>query len=138
MDIQTFTIHHLVKHEDLNHHGTLYAGRTAEWFVEAGFIAASSLLTPDSTVCLQIHGMTFSRPVHLGEVARFQSRVVFSGRSKLVSYIKMDTAGGLVVEGFITFIHVDANGKVLPHGIVIEPETEEEKDLYQRAEKLFQ
>ena len=28
----------LVKSEDLNHHGTLFAGRTAEWFVESGFI----------------------------------------------------------------------------------------------------
>jgi len=28
----------LVKSEDLNHHGTLFAGRTAEWFVESGRI----------------------------------------------------------------------------------------------------
>lgn len=137
MKSEIYTIHHLIMHQDLNHHGTLYAGRTAEWFVEAGFIAASSLLTPASTVCLQIHGMTFSRPVHLGEIARFQSRVVYSGRSKLVSYIKMETGGELVVEGFITFIHVDAEGKVLAHGINIVPETEEELALYQRAEKLF-
>jgi acyl-CoA hydrolase len=132
-----FTTHHLVKQEDINHHGTLYAGRSAEWFVESGFIAASSLLTPASTVCLHIHGMTFSRPVHPGQIACFQSQVVFSGRSKLVSYIRMETEGELVVEGFITFIHVDENGKVLPHGITIVPETDEEKELYQRAENLF-
>ncbi|MCE5207516.1 MAG: acyl-CoA thioesterase [Chloroflexi bacterium] len=137
MKSEIYTIHRLVKHEDLNHHGTLYAGRTAEWFVEAGFIAASSLLTPASTVCLQIHGMTFSRPVHLGEIAFFQSRVVYSGRSKLVSYVNMKAAGELVVEGFITFVHVDAEGKVLPHEINIIPETEEELALYQRAENLF-
>ncbi|NTU75550.1 MAG: acyl-CoA thioesterase, partial [Anaerolineaceae bacterium] len=41
MDIQTCVTQHLVKSEDLNHHGTLYAGRTAEWFVESGFIAAA-------------------------------------------------------------------------------------------------
>lgn len=137
MKSEIFTMHHLVKHEDLNHHGTLYAGRTAEWFVEAGFIAASSLLTPESTVCLQIHGMTFSRPVRLGEVARFTSRVVLSGRSKLVSYVKMDSSNELVVEGFITFVHVDANGKVLPHNISITLESEEELALQRRAEALF-
>ncbi len=135
---EIYTMYHLVKHEDLNHHGTLYAGRSAEWFVEAGFIAASSLLTPDSTVCLQIHGMTFSRPVHLGEIAHFHSRVVLSGKSKLVSYIKMEVNRELVVEGFITFIHVNASGQVKPHGITIVLENEEERILHDRAEKLFQ
>ena len=37
-------IHHLVKGEDLNHHRTLFAGRGAEWLVEAGFIAAADML----------------------------------------------------------------------------------------------
>jgi hypothetical protein len=32
----------LVKSEDLNHHGTLFAGRTAEWFVESGFLPVFS------------------------------------------------------------------------------------------------
>ena len=31
-----YKTYHLVKSEDLNHHGTLYAGRNAEWFVESG------------------------------------------------------------------------------------------------------
>jgi acyl-CoA hydrolase len=137
MSNKVYSVYHLIKHEDLNHHGTLYAGRTAEWFVEAGFIAASSLLTPASTVCLQIHGMTFSRPVHLGEIACFFSQVVFSGRSKLVSYIKMQVGDELVVEGFVTFVHVDPEGKVQAHGINIIPETEEEKQLCQRAQDLF-
>jgi acyl-CoA hydrolase len=45
----------LVKSEDLNHHGTLFAGRTAEWFVESGFIAAARLINPQNIVCLKIH-----------------------------------------------------------------------------------
>ena len=32
----------LIKSEDLNHHGTLFAGRCAEWFVESGFIAVAA------------------------------------------------------------------------------------------------
>ena len=43
---ETVVTSRLVKSEDLNHHGTLFAGRTAEWFVESGFIAATSLLNP--------------------------------------------------------------------------------------------
>ena len=32
---------HLVKQEDLNHHGTLFAARAAAWVVESGFAAAA-------------------------------------------------------------------------------------------------
>ncbi|MDP4267148.1 MAG: acyl-CoA thioesterase, partial [Bacteroidota bacterium] len=51
----------LVKSEDLNHHGTLFAGRTAEWFVECGFISAAELVGAEQIVCLKIHGMYFTR-----------------------------------------------------------------------------
>jgi len=51
MKPQTFHYDRLVKSEDLNHHGTLFAGRSAEWFVEAGFIAAASVLPPKNIVC---------------------------------------------------------------------------------------
>ena len=53
---------HLVKSEDLNHHGTLFAARTASWFVESAFIAAacehgdpSEIVCRKSTVCLSAH-----------------------------------------------------------------------------------
>ena len=47
-DIYTFTTYHLIKSEDLNHHRSLFAGRSAEWFVEAGFIAAAAELDPNT------------------------------------------------------------------------------------------
>lgn len=34
-------ISRLVKSEDLNHHGTLFAGRMSEWFVEACSISGA-------------------------------------------------------------------------------------------------
>lgn len=49
--ITQFTTYHLVKSEDLNHHGTLFAGRGAEWFVESGFIAAANLVNPKNLIC---------------------------------------------------------------------------------------
>lgn len=137
MKQKQFTTYHLVKSEDLNHHGTLYAGRTAEWFVEAGFIAAASLSDPAQTVCLQIHGMTFTHPVRRGQIACFQSQVVYTGRSKLVTYIRMKADEQLIVEGFITFIHVDENGKPSQHGITIQAKTSEERALEERARALF-
>ena len=136
MVMHTLTIHHLVKGEDLNHHRTLYAGRGAEWLVEAGFIAASNLVPPEYVLCLKIHGMTFARPVLPGEVVRYDSRIVWTGRSRLIAYIKATTKGELTVDGFITFVYVDDNGKSRPHGITIEAETPEEIEIQRRASEL--
>jgi len=129
-------IHQLVKGEDLNHHRTLFAGRGAEWLVEAGFIAAADMLNPEFILCLKIHGMQFRRPVRPGEVVRFVSSVVLAGRSSLVAYIRADVKGQLTVDGFITFVYVDENGKPRPHGLVIEAETPEEIELQEQARRL--
>jgi acyl-CoA hydrolase len=136
MGTTTYTLYHLVKGEDLNHHGTLFAGRSAEWFVEAGFIAAASLTKPENIVCLKIHGMTFSSPVPAGSLARFESKVVYTGRSKIVVHIKLSVKDIDVVKGFITFVNVDLSGKSLPHGITIVPETDEDKELFEAAQNL--
>lgn len=136
MKIESLTIHHLVKGEDLNHHRTLYAGRGAEWLVEAGFIAASNLLSPEFVLCLKIHGMTFSRPVRPGEVVRYDSQIVKTGKSSLTAYIRASVKGEQTVDGFITFVYVDEHGKSRPHGITIEAETEEQIEWQRRALEL--
>ena len=136
MEFPVFTSVHLVKGEDLNHHGTLYAGRTAEWFVESGFIAAASMTKPENIVCLKIHGMTFSRPIRKGELPVFTSRIALTGETKIVSLIEVRVLGKLAVRGFITFIHVDLEGKSLPHGLDFVPHTEEEKAINEEAKAL--
>ena len=136
MRMKTLTIHHLVKGEDLNHHRTLFAGRGAEWLVEAGFIAAADLLPPQYVLCLKIHGMTFQRPVRPGEVVRFDSKIVQTGRSRLIAYVRATTKEEPTVDGFLTFVYVDDQGKSRPHGITIEAETPEEIELQELANQL--
>ena len=136
MRMKTLTIHHLVKGEDLNHHRTLFAGRGAEWLVEAGFIAAADLLPPQYVLCLKIHGMTFQRPVRPGEVVRFDSKIVQTGRSRLIAYVRATTKEELTVDGFLAFVYVDDQGKSRPHGITIEAETPEEIELQELANQL--
>lgn len=136
MDYPVYTTMRLVKGEDLNHHGTLYAGRTAEWFVESGFIAAASQTKPENIVCLKIHGMTFMRPIQKGDVVTFKSRIVLTGETKIVSYIAVMVREELCVRGFITFVHVDLTGKPLPHGLKYVPQTDEEKTLNEEAKAL--
>jgi len=136
MEYKTFITQHLVKGEDLNHHGTLYAGRTAEWFVESGFIAAASLTRPENIVCLNIHGMLFRRPIRLGELICFESQIVYAGKTRLVAHIEMMASGEKDVTGFITFVHVDREGKPLAHGLVIVPQTPAEVELYEQAKNM--
>lgn len=135
--METHINQRLVKGEDLNHHGTLFAGRTAAWFVECGFIAAASLLRPDGIVCLKIHELTFNRPVQKGEVVTFESRVVQAGRTRLVVHVHVYSRAGDVLRGFITFVHVDAEGRSTPHGLTITPETPEEAQLQRQASALL-
>lgn len=137
MRIETFCTNHLVKQEDLNHHGTLYAGRTAEWFVEAGFISAAKLTQPENIVCVKIHGMRFAKPVRRGEILCLESKIVYSGRTSLVSHIRAKRNSEKLLEGFITFVHVDQNGNSVPHNITIEPISEEEIVLYDQAKSLL-
>ena len=136
MEPITYTTQHLVKSEELNHHGTLYAGRTAEWFVESGFVAAASLTNPANIVCLKIHGMEFLLPIRKGEVARFDSKIILAGRTKLVAYISVVLGDKIVLDGFITFIHVDLEGHSLPHGIEIIPTQPEDIALQEKAKTL--
>lgn len=110
----------LIKSEDLNHHGTLFAGRCAEWFVESGFIAVAAKLDPRTVVCLKIHGMEFLHPVTLGSVLTFESRIVATGRSTIVVYVKSfesKTPDRIYSDGFITFCHVDEHTHACPHGL---------------------
>jgi acyl-CoA hydrolase len=136
--IKQFTTHRLVKSEDLNHHGTLFAGRGAEWFVESGFVAASYLLPPKNIICVKIHGLTFQKPVKAGECVCFNSRIVYTGESSLKAYVMVHKGkcDDIIVEGFVTFVHVDGNTQATPHGIELEPQTKEDEALMERARQL--
>lgn len=136
MEIVPIITHHFVKNEDLNHHGTLYAGRTAEWFVEAGLMAAAFYLPPENIVCVKIHGMTFKHPVQLGDTARFVSKIVYAGTTSLIANIHLSVKDQEVLNGFITFVSVDENGRPKPHGVTLQALSEADSLLQEHAGKL--
>ena len=83
--MKEYSAFRLVKSEDLNHHGTLFAGRTAEWFVEAAFIAAAcEINSPESIVCVNIHGLQFKQSVGKGDIICFRSRISRVGTTSIV------------------------------------------------------
>lgn len=129
----------LVKGADLNHHGTLFAGRMAEWFVEGGFVAAALAVgDPDGIVCLKVHGMRFNVPAKKGDVLEITAKVVDVGTTSITVFNKTfsTNTGKVLVEGFITFVYVDSEGQKQPHGLSMGDLTEEEKELQRLAREL--
>lgn len=131
---------HLIKSEDLNHHGTLFAGRMAEWFVEGTFVAAASLYgNPENIVCVKLHGMKFAGPATKGDIITLTTRVVYVGNTSLTAYGKVckHDSDNILVEGFVTFVCVDEGGRKMNHNIVLpEPEDEEQRRLREIARTL--
>ena len=136
MEIISITTNHFVKSEDLNHHGTLFAGRTAEWFVEAGLMAAAVYLPPENIVCVKVHGMSFTHPVALGETIKFVSKVVYAGNTSITANTQVTVRDCDVINGFATFVCVDRDDCPIPHGLIIEATSEEDIALSNHASML--
>lgn len=138
--MQEYLASHLVKSEDLNHHGTLFAGRMAEWFVEAAFIAAAACSRQSRhLVCFNIHGLVFRSPISSGEIVSFRTRVALLGNTRIVVYGKAlsEMAGTELTDGFITFVSVDDEGRKKPHGLVLDESADpEELRLREKAVQL--
>jgi acyl-CoA hydrolase len=133
---------HLVKSEDLNHHGTLFAARAASWFVEAGFMtAACEHKNPAEIVCRNVHGMSFTAPIQNGDIVHFDSTVVRVGKTSITVHIVVSSerTKNIGVEGFITFVIIDKDtGEKKPHGIVLDEAKDDiEKEARIKAAKLF-
>ena len=77
MSFQTLVTNRFVKSEDLNHHGTLFAGRSAEWFIEAGLMAVSGILPADNIVCVKLNEISrASRPRPFMPASPASSRIM--------------------------------------------------------------
>lgn len=133
----------LVKSEDMNHHDTLFAGRLAEWFAESTFMGASHLYSKygelDHLVAVEVHSMKYLGPSFNGDIIRFISTGIQAGKTSLTMYTKAlrNNTDIKVAEGFITFVCIDGAKQKIPHNIVLgEPETEEEKEICARFEKI--
>jgi len=130
----------LVKSEDLNHHGTLFAGRMAEWFVENCFICgAMETEKPENIVCVKVHGLSFGSPVQKGSIINMESYIAKVGRTSFTVYGKVtkNNAKDTVSDGFISFVFVDSNGKPIPHSIVLDEAADpEEIEIREKALNL--
>jgi acyl-CoA hydrolase len=132
---------HLVRSSDLNHHGTLFAGRMSEWVVEAAFIGAQRALDvdPANLVCLKIHGLIFTRGAVNGDIVELRSRAAYVGKTSITMYTEAFNPGHSekpALDGFLTFVHVH-EGSSAPHGLELQrPEGGEPLELWEKVEQL--
>jgi len=130
----------LVKSQDLNHHGTLFAGRIAEWFTETCFLSASRWYgKPEDLVCVKIHGLTFLKPARPGDAIEIVARPVRTGTKSVTVgtevFVNDDSVPS--IRGFATFVTVDPAGRSYPHGLSLPPEwIEANRDMHDEAERL--
>jgi acyl-CoA hydrolase len=134
------SISHLIRPEDLQHHGTLFAGRMAEWFVETCFVAASRLVgRPEDVVCVQIHGISFKKPATNGDIVDIKARVAFLGPTSITVCGKAFVNDNEIpsVSGMITFVTVDKEGKPYEHGLTLPQEyIAQNREIHQEALKI--
>lgn len=71
--------------------------------------------------------MHFTQPVKPGEIIKFESKIVYVGKSSIFAHVtaQRQNCNEPFVQGFITFIHVDENTRPKPLLIQIKPVTDE-------------
>jgi acyl-CoA hydrolase len=133
------TISHLVKPEDLQHHGTLFAGQMAKWLVECLFIAACRFIgKPEDIVCIQVHGLKFTTPVNNGDILQIKARVAYAGTKSVTCYGEAGCEGDSTarVVGMATFVTLNKNGKPYAHGFCLPDKyIEQNRRIYELAQK---
>lgn len=133
-------ISHLIKPEDLQHHGTLFAGRMADWLIETCFIAACRLVgNPEDVLCVQVHGINFKKSATNGDIIEIKARIALVGATSITVHGQAFTneEGVPSVTGMATFVTVDKGGKPYAHGLSLPEEyITQNRDIYDEALKV--
>lgn len=127
----------LVLPNDTNLHGNLMGGRLMYWMDIAAALAGSKHCSAP-VVTASVDNISFTNPVKLGNVVHIEAKVTRAFNTSME--IHLNVWGEDIIrqyryksnEAYYTFVALDPNGKPFPVP-GIEPETEEEKELFNSA-----
>ena len=133
---------HMVRMENLNHHGNLYAGQGIEWMVETSFIVVNCEYgDPQGLLYKNTHKFDFYKSVLPGDIITYEGVLVRTGRTSLTIRVGLYTekTGDLHAEGFTTFVTVNPEtNRPVAHGIQLdEPADENEAKWREEANTFF-
>jgi acyl-CoA hydrolase len=107
---QVFSNYFLVRHQDLNHAGTLFGGRMMAWADELAYIAATLSFPGCTFVTKVFEKFDFIRGPGEGAIVRIDAKVVTSGNSS----VRVEVSGFWAVDGERIFttqaVMVNAHG----------------------------
>ena len=132
---------HMVRMENLNHHGNIYAGQGIEWMIETSFIVVCTEYgDPQGLLYKNTHKFDFYHSVNPGDIITYEGLIVRTGRTSLTVRVGLynEKTGVLHAEGFTTFVTVDENNRSITHGIELDaPADDEEAGWRQEADSYF-
>jgi acyl-CoA hydrolase len=130
----------LILPNDANVLGNVLGGRVMHWIDLAAAVAAHRHCR---SVCVTaaIEGLSFLNPIKVGQLAHLDARVVYAGKTSLVTKVivraeDMDTGEWKKTsEAYLTFVNLDENGKPYPVPPLL-LKTEQEKAEFQKAKRI--
>lgn len=130
----------LILPNDANVLGNVLGGRVMHWIDLAAAVAAHRHCR---AVCVTaaIEGLSFLNPIKVGQLAHLEARVVYTGKTSLVTKVMvraedMDTGEWKKTsEAYLTFVNLGQNGKPSPVPPLL-LQTEQEKAEFQKAKRI--
>ena len=126
---------------EANPAGNMFGGRIMEIMDSAAAIAADHFCGHAGAVTASVEALTFRLPVHVGDVLKTVSKVVYTGRTSMV--LKIDVhryekglgAGELCTSAHYIFVAMDAERKPTPVP-TLEVTTDAEKKAWEIAKAV--
>ena len=130
----------LILPNDANVLGNVLGGRVMHWIDLAAATAAHKHC---GSICVTaaLERLSFLNPIKVGQLAHLKARVVYTGKSSLVTKVDVfseDMDSGerkMTSEAYLTFVCLDKNGKAKPVP-PLKLLTEEEKADSQKAQEI--
>jgi acyl-CoA thioesterase YciA len=102
---------------DTNPHGTIFGGLILSYIDQAGAIGARQAIAQaggplPALVTVALNRVEFHHPVHVGDVVRFLTRVVRTGRTSITMHVDVEAQRGTqpfqhVTEAEVVYVNID-------------------------------
>lgn len=129
----------LVLPPDTNHMGTIFGGTVLSFIDEIAAITAMKH-SKKAVVTASIDTVNFISSAKVGDILNLEGVVISTGRTSMEVYVKVDCQNletgikTVTTTAILTMVAVNNEGKPTPVYRVV-PETEEEKSLFQNAQR---
>lgn len=108
---------------DTNAHGTIFGGVLLSYIDQAGAIEARKH-TPHKFVTVAMTGVEFKKPVYVGDVLSFNTRLVKVGRTSMTIHVSVEAERFTdprtlipVTEATLVYVAVNDHGIPVPLGL---------------------